>query len=170
MQITRLIVRRLLDELKQALIDAIVETLKEPAISAIEAIVTDLIRQSVNVGFGAQEGYDVGATLKAGGQAGLDALRQSPQTFAEGLRDSLGEKAGSRARDAIDSRIDGYDATPGLSGGGSGSAPGRGVPAPRPPTPLRPTPRRPTPLPPARVRRDRTPPPRRAPATATAPA
>jgi len=49
-QVTRLIVRRLLDELKQALIDAIVETLKEPAISAVEAMITDLIRQTVNVG------------------------------------------------------------------------------------------------------------------------
>ncbi|QOV35153.1 hypothetical protein IM697_34540 [Streptomyces ferrugineus] len=115
-QVTRLIVRRLLDELKQALIEAIVETMKEPVISAVEAIITDLIRQTVNVGFGAQEGYDVGATLKAGGTAGLDALRQSPQTFAEGVRDSLGQKAGSRARDAIDSRIDGYDGPSGLSG------------------------------------------------------
>ncbi|MEU6545391.1 toxin glutamine deamidase domain-containing protein [Streptomyces sp. NPDC046859] len=123
-QITRLIVRRLLDELKQALLEAIVETMKEPAISAIEAIITDLVRQTVNVGFGAQEGYDVGATLKAGGTAGLDALKQSPQTFAEGVRDSLGQKAGSRARHAIDSRIDGYDGTSGLPDGDVGSDPG----------------------------------------------
>ncbi|MGW5035710.1 toxin glutamine deamidase domain-containing protein [Streptomyces nigra] len=123
-QITRLIVRRLLDELKQALLEAIVETMKEPAISAIEAIITDLIRQTVNVGFGAQEGYDVGATLKAGGTAGLDALKQSPQTFAEGVRDSLGQKAGSRARHAIDSRLDGYDGTSGLPSGDVGSDPG----------------------------------------------
>ncbi|MBQ1001545.1 hypothetical protein KBY32_33850 [Streptomyces sp. RK62] len=123
-QITRLIVRRLLDELKQALLEAIVETMKEPAISAIEAIITDLIRQTVNVGFGAQEGYDVGATLKAGGTAGLDALKQSPQTFAEGVRDSLGQKAGNRARHAIDSRLDGYDGTSGLPSGDVGSDPG----------------------------------------------
>ncbi|MFE5189324.1 toxin glutamine deamidase domain-containing protein [Streptomyces sp. NPDC056628] len=123
-QVTRLIVRRLLDELKQALLEAIVETMKEPAISAIEAIITDLVRQTVNVGFGAQEGYDVGATLKAGGTAGLDALKQSPQTFAEGVRDSLGQKAGSRARHAIDSRIDGYDGTSGLPDGDVGSDPG----------------------------------------------
>ncbi|MGV9642236.1 toxin glutamine deamidase domain-containing protein [Streptomyces sp. NPDC003514] len=120
-QVTRLIVRRLLDELKKALLEAIVETMKEPAISAIEAIITDLIRQTVNVGFGAQEGYDVGATLKAGGTAGLDALKQSPQTFAEGVRDSLGQKAGSRARHAIDSRIDGYDGGSGLPDGDVGS-------------------------------------------------
>ncbi|CAM5555927.1 toxin glutamine deamidase domain-containing protein [Streptomyces viridochromogenes] len=123
-QVTRLIVRRLLDELKKALLEAIVETMKEPAISAIEAIITDLIRQTVNVGFGAQEGYDVGATLKAGGTAGLDALKQSPQTFAEGVRDSLGQKAGSRARHAIDSRIDGYDGASGLPDGDVGSDPG----------------------------------------------
>ncbi|MER5937505.1 toxin glutamine deamidase domain-containing protein [Streptomyces sp. NPDC001928] len=126
-QVTRLIVRRLLDELKKALLEAIVETMKEPAISAIEAIITDLIRQTVNVGFGAQEGYDVGATLKAGGTAGLDALKQSPQTFAEGVRDSLGQKAGSRARHAIDSRIDGYDGgsdMPGSDGGSSSSSDG----------------------------------------------
>ncbi|WP_279617142.1 toxin glutamine deamidase domain-containing protein [Streptomyces regalis] len=125
-QAARLIVRRLLDELKQALIEAIIETMKEPAISAIEAIITDLIRQTVNVGFGAQEGYDVGATLKAGGEAGLDALKQSPQTFAEGIRDSLGQKAGSRARHAVDSRIDGYDGPSGLSGGDIGSDSGPG--------------------------------------------
>ncbi|MGC9542590.1 toxin glutamine deamidase domain-containing protein [Streptomyces sp. UG1] len=125
-QVTRLIVRRLLDELKQALIEAIVETMKEPVISAVEAIISDLIRQTVNVGFGAQEGYDVGATIKAGGTAGLDALRQSPQTFAEGVRDSLGQKAGSRARDAIDSRIDGYDGPSGLSGGDIGGDSGLG--------------------------------------------
>ncbi|MGI5378646.1 toxin glutamine deamidase domain-containing protein [Streptomyces sp. CA-251387] len=117
-QAARMIVRRLLDELKQAMFEALIETLKEPAISAVEAMITDLVRQTVNVGFGAQEGYDVGATMKAGGEAGLDALRQSPQTFAEGLRDSLGQKAGSRARHAIDSRIDGYD---GPSGGDIGS-------------------------------------------------
>jgi hypothetical protein len=122
-QVTRLIVRRLLDELRQALIEAIGETMKEPAISAIQAIITDLIRQTVNVGFGAQEGYDVGATIKAGGTAGLDALRQSQQTFAEGVRDSLGQKAGSRARHAIDGRIDGYD---GLSGGDIGGDSGSG--------------------------------------------
>ncbi|ELS56970.1 hypothetical protein STVIR_2087 [Streptomyces viridochromogenes Tue57] len=119
-QVTRLIVRRLLDELKQAMIDALIETMKEPAISAVEAMISDLIRQTVNVGFGAQEGYDIGATMKAGGEAGLDALRQSPQTFAEGVRDSLGQKAGSRARDAIDSRLDGYDGPSGLSGGDGG--------------------------------------------------
>ncbi|MBC9729921.1 toxin glutamine deamidase domain-containing protein [Streptomyces sp. TRM68367] len=119
-QVTRLIVRRLLDELKQALMEAIVEAMKEPAISAIEAIITDLVRQTVNVGFGAQEGYDVGATIKAGGTAGLEALRQTPQTLAEGVRDSLGQKAGNRFHHAIDSRIDGYDGSSGTPGSNSG--------------------------------------------------
>ncbi|WP_255346056.1 toxin glutamine deamidase domain-containing protein [Streptomyces chartreusis] len=124
-QVTRLIVRRLLDELKKALMEAIVEAMKEPAISAIEAIITDLIRQTVNVGFGAQEGYDVSATIKAGGQAGLDALKQTPQTLAEGVRDSLGQKAGNKFHHAVDSRIDGYNG-PSSNGLGADGAGGDG--------------------------------------------
>ncbi|MEU6147555.1 toxin glutamine deamidase domain-containing protein [Streptomyces sp. NPDC047081] len=119
-QVTRLIVRRLLDELKEALIEAIVEAMKEPAISAIEAIITDLIRQTVNVGFGAQSGYDLATTVKAGKDGAWEAIKQTPQTLLEGVRDSLGEKAGHRAHHAIDSRIDGYD------GGSSGSDGGDG--------------------------------------------
>ncbi|WP_456114952.1 WXG100-like domain-containing protein, partial [Streptomyces spongiae] len=115
-QATRLIVRRLLDELKEALMEAIVEAMKEPAVSAIEAIITDLVRQTVNVSFGAQEGYDLGQTAKAGAQGGWEAIKQTPQTLAEGVRDSLGAKAGSRAHHAIDSRIDGYDGGAGGSG------------------------------------------------------
>ncbi|MEV1084345.1 toxin glutamine deamidase domain-containing protein [Streptomyces sp. NPDC050211] len=118
----RLIVRRLLDELKQALLEAIIEAMKEPAISAIEAIISDLIRQTVNVGFGAQQGFDLAHTMKTGGAAGLEALKQSPQTLAEGVRDSLGKKAGDRVHHAVDSRIDGYDGpsvgTPGSNGDG----------------------------------------------------
>lgn len=117
-QATRLIVRRLLDELKEALMEAIVEAMKEPAISAIEAIITDLIRQTMNVGFGAQQGYDLGQTVKAGKDAGWDAIKQTPQTLAEGVRDSLGQKAGHRFHHAIDSRIDGYH--------GSGTEDGEG--------------------------------------------
>ncbi|WP_159403801.1 toxin glutamine deamidase domain-containing protein [Streptomyces sp. NRRL S-646] len=120
-QVTRLIVRRLLDELKEALLNAIVEAMKEPAISMIEAIITDLIRQTVNVGFGAQEGYDLGATVKAGADSAWDAIKQTPQTLAEGVRDSLGEKAGHRAHHAIDSRIDGHG---GGSEGGHGDGDG----------------------------------------------
>ncbi|MER6093492.1 toxin glutamine deamidase domain-containing protein [Streptomyces bluensis] len=122
-QATRLIVRRLLDELKDALIEAIVEAMKEPAVSAIEAIITDLVRQTVNVGFGAQQGFDLSQTAKAGVEGGWEAVQQTPQTLAEGVRDSLGAKAGSRARHAIDSRIDGYD---GPSGGGVGGDSGSG--------------------------------------------
>ncbi|MBT2413087.1 hypothetical protein J7I94_21415 [Streptomyces sp. ISL-12] len=122
-QATRLIVRRLLDELKDALMEAIVEAMKEPAVSAIEAIITDLVRQSVNVGFGAQQGFDLSQTVKAGAQGGWEAIKQTPQTLAEGVRDSLGSKAGNRAHHAIDSRIDGYGNTsseaPGSGGSGS---------------------------------------------------
>jgi hypothetical protein len=108
-QVTRLIVRRLFDELKDALLEAIVEAMKEPAISMVEAIITDLIRQTANVGFDAQDGYDLATTVKKGAQGGWDALKQTPQTLAEGVRDSLGEKAGHRAHHAIDSRLDGHD-------------------------------------------------------------
>ncbi|WP_328355569.1 toxin glutamine deamidase domain-containing protein [Streptomyces sp. NBC_00445] len=121
----RLIVRRLLDELKQALLEAIIEAMKEPAISAIEAIISDLIRQTVNVGFGAQQGFDLAHTMKTGGTAGLEALKQSPQTLAEGVRDSLGKKAGDGVHNAVDSRIDGYrgpSGLPGSNGDGSGGA------------------------------------------------
>ncbi|MEU4655666.1 toxin glutamine deamidase domain-containing protein [Streptomyces sp. NPDC023723] len=122
-QATRLIVRRLLDELKEALMEAIVEAMKEPAVSAIEAIITDLVRQSVNVGFGAQQGYDLSQTAKAGAQGGWEAIKQTPQTLVEGVRDSLGSKAGNSAHHAVDSRIDGYgnssSETP--SSGGTGS-------------------------------------------------
>jgi len=107
-QVTRLIVRRLLDELKDALIESIVEAMKEPVISAVEAIITDLVRQSVNVGFGAQQGYDLGQTVKAGTDAGWEAVKQTPQSLVEGVRDSLGQKAGNRVHHAVDSRIDGH--------------------------------------------------------------
>ncbi|WP_210592885.1 toxin glutamine deamidase domain-containing protein [Streptomyces sp. GESEQ-35] len=128
-QAARLIVRRLLDELKQALMEAIVEAMKEPAVSAIEAIITDLVRQTMNVGFGAQQGYDLSETAKAGAKGGWEAIKQTPQTLAEGVRDGLGKKAGDRAHHAIDSRIDGYDGSSGPSGsdggdGGSGSRDG----------------------------------------------
>ncbi|MPY49036.1 toxin glutamine deamidase domain-containing protein [Streptomyces acidicola] len=125
-QATRLIVRRLLDELKDALMEAIVEAMKEPAVSAIEAIITDLVRQTVNVGFGAQQGYDLSQTAKAGAQGGWEAIQQTPQTLAEGVRDSLGSKAGSHARNSVESRVDGYGLGSGTSGsdGGSGSSSG----------------------------------------------
>ncbi|MGP2440131.1 toxin glutamine deamidase domain-containing protein [Streptomyces sp. JW3] len=127
-QATRLIVRRLLDELKEALMEAIVEAMKEPAVSAIEAIITDLVRQSVNVGFGAQQGYDLSQTAKAGAQGGWEAIKQTPQTLVEGVRDSLGSKAGNSAHHAIDSRINGYgnssSQTPGSGGTGSSDSSG----------------------------------------------
>ncbi|MGX1886341.1 toxin glutamine deamidase domain-containing protein [Streptomyces sp. NPDC055287] len=102
-QITRLAVRRILDALKDALMEAIIEAMKEPAVSAVQAMVTDLVRQSVNVGFGAQEGFDLSKTVSAGAKGGWEAIKQTPQTFAEGLRDGLGKKAGSSVRDGIDS-------------------------------------------------------------------
>ncbi|WP_338673286.1 toxin glutamine deamidase domain-containing protein [Streptomyces sp. SCSIO 30461] len=120
-QITRMIVRRLLDELKEALLQAIVEAMKEPAVSALEEMIKDLVRQSVNVGFGAQEGYDLAQTAKAGASGGWEAIKQTPQTLAEGVRDHLGAKAGGRARHAIDSRLDGYDGPSGTGATGGDS-------------------------------------------------
>ncbi|MDX6311653.1 MAG: collagen type alpha, partial [Streptomyces sp.] len=119
-QATRMIVRRLLKELKDALIEAIVEAMKEPAISALEAIITDLISQSLNVNFGAQKGIDVGQTLKAGSDAAVDQLKNTPQTIAEGVRDNLGGKAGHSAHHAIDSR-NGHGDSNSSDGDGSSS-------------------------------------------------
>ncbi|WP_329123807.1 toxin glutamine deamidase domain-containing protein [Streptomyces sp. NBC_01465] len=118
---TKMIVRRVLKELKDALIDAIIEAVKEPATSAIEAMISDLIAQTLNVSFGAQQGYNLGRTAGAGKDAAWDAIKQTPQTLAEGVRDSLGEKAGHRARHAVDSRLDGSHGADGDSGSGSGS-------------------------------------------------
>ncbi|WP_157839173.1 toxin glutamine deamidase domain-containing protein [Streptomyces flavidovirens] len=102
-QVTRVAVRRIIDALKDALMQAIIEAMKEPAVSAVQAMVTDLVTQSVNVGFGTQEGFDLSKTVGAGAKGGWEAIKQTPQTFAEGLRDGLGKKAGSSVRDGIDS-------------------------------------------------------------------
>ncbi|WP_138899442.1 hypothetical protein, partial [Streptomyces chryseus] len=133
-QITRLAVRRILDALKDALIQAVIEMMKEPAVSAVQAMVTDLVRQSVNVGFGTQEGFDLGKTVKAGAKGGWEAIKQSPQTFAEGVRDGLGKKAGSSIRDGIDSgynsSMDAYanrnNPSAGSGDGGNGDGSGSG--------------------------------------------
>ncbi|WP_304364557.1 toxin glutamine deamidase domain-containing protein [Streptomyces sp. Wb2n-11] len=133
-QVTRLAVRRILDALKDALMEAIIEAMKEPAVSAVQAMVTDLVTQSVNVGFGTQEGFDLGKTVKAGAQGGWEAIKQTPQTLAEGLRDGLGKKAGSSIRDGIDSgynnSMDAYNnrnnPTTGSGDGGDGDSSGSG--------------------------------------------
>ncbi len=120
---TRLIVRRLLHEVRQALLEAIVDCMKEPAVSAIEAMVTDLVRQTVNVDFGAQKGYDLGATAQAGARGAWTATQQTPRTFLESLRDSMGRQAGGTAR----SRLDGYlDAGSPFRDGATSSVPGTG--------------------------------------------
>ncbi|MDI3420749.1 toxin glutamine deamidase domain-containing protein [Streptomyces luteolus] len=100
--ITRITVRQILDALKDALVEAIIECMKEPAVSALEAMVTDLTRQAVNVGFGAQSGIDVAATVKAGAEGGWEAIKQTPQTFMESVRDSLGSKAGGNIRNGAE--------------------------------------------------------------------
>ncbi|WP_078971500.1 hypothetical protein, partial [Streptomyces chattanoogensis] len=101
-QATRLIVRRILKEAREALVEAIVETVKEPAVSALEAMISDAIAQGMNMNFGAQQGFDVGRSAKAGAEAGVDALKNSGQTFTEALRDGAGGRAGHHARGGLD--------------------------------------------------------------------
>lgn len=121
---TRMIVRRLLQELRRALVEAIVECMKEPAVSAVEAMVGDLVRQTVNVGFGAQQAYDLGTTAQAGAKGAWAAARQTPQTFLESLRDSMAGQAGGTARD----RLDGYlDVNSPFRDGAAPSEPGTGA-------------------------------------------
>ncbi|MDI3407178.1 toxin glutamine deamidase domain-containing protein [Streptomyces cavernicola] len=117
--ITRVTVRQILDTLKDALVEAIIECMKEPAVSALEAMITDLTRQSVNIGFGAQSGIDVSATVKAGAEGGWEAIKQTPQTFLESVRDSVGSKAGGSIRSGAESY-----ANSGPLGDGSSSLPG----------------------------------------------
>ncbi|MGG7573684.1 hypothetical protein [Streptomyces sirii] len=94
-QATRLIVRRILKEAREALVEAIVETVKEPAVSALEAMISDAIAQGMNMNFGAQQGFDVGRSLKTGADAGIEAAKNSGQTFTEALRDGCGRQGRS---------------------------------------------------------------------------
>ncbi|WP_406217960.1 toxin glutamine deamidase domain-containing protein [Streptomyces decoyicus] len=132
-QATRLIVRRILKEAREALVEAIVETVKEPAVSALEAMISDAIAQGMNMNFGAQQGFDVGRSAKTGAEAGVEALKNSGQTFAESLRDGAGGRAGHHARGGLESAAghgggeDGGGSSGGGSdGGGSESASGSG--------------------------------------------
>ena len=121
---TRIIVHRLLQELRQALVEAIIACLKEPAVSAVEAMVSDLVRQTVNVGFTTQKGYDPGATARAGAKGARTAVEQTPQTFLEGLRDSMGKQAGGAARAGLDGYL---DAASPFRDGEAATAPGAGA-------------------------------------------
>ncbi|MBT2490900.1 PE-PGRS family protein [Streptomyces sp. ISL-96] len=97
-QITRVVVRRLLDELKQVIVTTIADTLKEASVRAlrdmVQEVVTaaakegatamgqDLIEQGVKANFGAQDGID----LKDAAGKGLGAFKESA---TKGLKDGL---------------------------------------------------------------------------------
>ncbi|MFG2138294.1 toxin glutamine deamidase domain-containing protein [Streptomyces sp. NPDC048650] len=100
---TRLIVRKLIKEAAKQLLDAALETAKEPAVSALQAMISDVIAQSVNMNFDAQNGFDVNRTVKKGAEEGVNALKNSGQTFTEALRDGAGAKAGHHARNGLES-------------------------------------------------------------------
>ncbi|MFJ4532498.1 toxin glutamine deamidase domain-containing protein [Streptomyces nigrescens] len=127
-QATRLIVRRILKEAREALVEAIVETVKEPAVSALEAMVSDAIAQGMNMHFGAQQGFDVGRSAKTGAEAGVEALKNSGQTFAESLRDGAGGRAGHHARDGLEHAAGrGGSEDSGGDGGGTSESSGSGT-------------------------------------------
>ncbi|MEU9114329.1 toxin glutamine deamidase domain-containing protein [Streptomyces sp. NPDC048483] len=117
---TREVVRRLIKEAAKQLLDAVLEVIKEPFVSALEAIASDLIAQTVNQNFGAQNGYSLGRTAKAGAEAFGDAVKNSGETLGESLRDGAGHRAGHRARGGLDSAA-GRDHEDGDSGSDSDS-------------------------------------------------
>ncbi|WP_405736660.1 toxin glutamine deamidase domain-containing protein [Streptomyces sp. NBC_01537] len=97
---TRMICRKIIKEVAKQLWDAVLETAKEPFVSALQAMVSDIIAQTVNQNFGAQSGYDLSRTADEGISAGKDALKNSANTFGEALRDGAAGKAGHHARTA----------------------------------------------------------------------
>ncbi|MFD8565978.1 PE-PGRS family protein [Streptomyces sp. NPDC059639] len=100
-QATRLIVRRLLDELKQLVIktikdaveqasvkaikEMIVEVLKEAAVEAGKSAGQSIVEQGVKTHFGAQQSIDFGAAAGAG----YDTFKE---TAVSGIKDGLQEK------------------------------------------------------------------------------
>ncbi|WP_258018299.1 toxin glutamine deamidase domain-containing protein [Streptomyces noursei] len=130
---TRAIVRKIIKEAAKQVLDAALETAKEPAVSALQAMISDVIAQSVNMSFGAQNGFDVGRTVNKGAEEGVNALKNSGQTFTEALRDGAGAKAGHHVRNGLESAAghnsggdsaggSGHESTGGGSGGGNTSS------------------------------------------------
>ncbi|MFJ4716067.1 PE-PGRS family protein [Streptomyces sp. NPDC088785] len=147
-QATRLVVRRLLDELKRlvlrtiedaveqasvkAIREMIVEVLKEAAAEAGRAAGRSIVEQGVKTHFGAQRSIDFGAAAGAG-------YESFKETAVSGIRDGLQEKADGitglvdprtyidagtdRATEAAGNRVrSGVDALRGGAGaGGSGA-------------------------------------------------
>ncbi|MFE3646660.1 hypothetical protein ACFXO2_02235, partial [Streptomyces sp. NPDC059152] len=118
----RVIVRRLLKVAEKQILDAILETVKEPAVSALEAMISDIVAQSVNIGFGAQSRFDAGRTLNTGVEEGAEALKNSGQTFGESLRDGRGGRAAGLRRHALVSAAGATARGGSERGGGGGGA------------------------------------------------
>ncbi|MGD6740889.1 toxin glutamine deamidase domain-containing protein [Streptomyces sp. BH106] len=118
---TRMILRKLLKEIAQQILQAVLETAKEPFVSALEAMVSDVVAQTVEQNFGKQSGYDLGRTAKTGYEEGKDALKNSGSTFGESLRDGAGSRAGHGARGGLTGG--GNDADASASGAGSDNSP-----------------------------------------------
>ncbi|MHC5257545.1 toxin glutamine deamidase domain-containing protein [Streptomyces sp. UC4497] len=116
---TRMILRKLLKEIAQQILQAVLETAKEPFVSALEAMISDVVAQTVEQNFGKQSGYDLGRTAKTGYEEGKSALENSGSTFGESLRDGAGSRAGHGARHGLSG--DGGD---GGDGGDSSSSSG----------------------------------------------
>ncbi|MFF9479256.1 toxin glutamine deamidase domain-containing protein [Streptomyces sp. NPDC014733] len=98
---TRMILRKLLKEIAKQILDAVLETAKEPFVSALEAMVSDIVAQTVEQNFGKQSGYDLGRTAKTGYEEGKNALKESGSTFGNALRDGAGSRAGHGARNGL---------------------------------------------------------------------
>ncbi|MET9291860.1 toxin glutamine deamidase domain-containing protein [Streptomyces sp. NPDC003077] len=117
---TRLILRKLVKEAAQQILQAVLETAKEPFVSALEAMASDLVAQTVEQNFGKQSGYDLERTTKKGYEEGKEALKNSGSTFGESLRDGAGSRAGRGARDGLTNS--GNDGGDGSSGSGNDSS------------------------------------------------
>lgn len=126
-QLTRITVRRLLTEAAQVMVQAVLQTAKEPFVTALQKMTTDLVAQTVNQKFGAQDGYDAGRTAKAGKEGFKEGVENAGTTLGEGLRDGAASRAGRGARSGAESGSERViDSALNRSGGDGGGGGGRG--------------------------------------------
>ncbi|MBU7599431.1 hypothetical protein JGS22_017860 [Streptomyces sp. P38-E01] len=121
-QLARVTVRRLLTEAAQVMLQAVLQAAKEPFVTALQKMTTDLVAQTVNQKFGAQDGYDAGRTAQAGKEGFKEGVDNAGTALGEGLRDGAGSRAGRGARGGLESAADrsgGDDGTGGSDNGGS---------------------------------------------------
>ncbi|MCK1796236.1 toxin glutamine deamidase domain-containing protein [Streptomyces sp. XM4193] len=121
-QLARITVRRLLKEAAQVMLQAVLQAAKEPFVTALQKMTTDLVAQTVNQKFGAQDGYDAGRTVQAGKEGFKEGVDNAGTALGEGLRDGAGSRAGRGARGGLESAADrsgGDDGTGGSGNGGS---------------------------------------------------